>query len=172
MNEQNFENEALEGIDDEREVSVAREGLAMCGAVGILYAIGRILYVAVAKDTLALPEVILFAVFLLIIWITNKKNNIYDFSEYGKNFDTELTRSAKKKRLKKYVIASLPFAVFMGVIDGIGNVKIFDDYNRIVNGLFMFIFAFIIDFSFEYIISERKVKSYNKYLKTLDDDEF
>lgn len=155
---------------DERTESSAQEGLAVCGSLAIFYAAGRIIYVGCAKGTLALPELILIIAFALVMWINERKNKVYDFSKFGKKFDTSLTKKGKRSRMKKYFVRNLPFAFFMTVID---IVLPYDSFLNSVYAQAALIFATISigGFAIDCFFTEQKVKKYNEYMLSLDDDE-
>lgn len=162
----------LSNFDDERTSAVTNEGFAVCGAVGMLYFIGRIFYVGAVKQTLAVPELVMIFVFTFIMWLNNRINKNFDFSDYGNNFDTSLTKKGKRSRMKKYLLGTIPFVLVMTALDIFTDdisLGIFE--SKILNVLLEFLMFFAIAFLIEYIPSERKVKRYNKYLDSLEDED-
>lgn len=168
MKEKNSEDNTY--VEDERIKTINQKGLAACGAVAIFYSLGKILYMGFAKNKLALPELILFLIFSAIIWFNNIKNNNYDFSEYGKKYDTSLTGEGKRSRLKKYAVHNLMFAVTFTAADLIFLGDVFSK-SIWLEGALTFIGLYIIGFTVDYLVNENKVKKYNKFMDSLEEQE-
>ena len=154
---------------DERVSAVNDKGLAACGIIAIFYVIGRIIYVGIKGD-LALPELILLFVMVAAITFVNGKNHVYNIPTTilsRRPLDTEPTKKAKKKRLLYYLGDSAIFATAMSAFTFIFE----KDSRHFTEIITEFVICFIISYVFDYFLEERKVKKYNEYMKTLDDEE-
>ena len=154
---------------DERVSAVNNKGLAACGVIAILYCIGRIIYVGFAKDNLALPEFVLLIVMVVAITFVERRNHVYNFPKTmsGREINTEPTKKGKKKRILYYFEDSAVFAAAMTAAT-----YIFEKDSREFSTLAAeFATCIIILFLLDFILTENQVKGYNKYLKSLDEDD-
>ena len=153
---------------DEREQAVNDKSLAACGVVAIFYVIVRIIYVGI-KGGLALPELVLLFLMVFAMTVVKRKNNFYEPPKsmfLALSLDTSSTRKAKTTRILNYLGDSVIFGVVMVAFE------FFLDHERDISNLVTgFIIAVVISFIIDIIYGEIKVKKYNAYMKTLDDEE-
>ncbi len=104
------------------------------------------------------------------------KNSIFlPKSIFGKNLPCDMTKKAKKIRIKYYIIESIFFGVLISVIDIvvliikklIDTITIFKSniLNVIFTCLTTFILSFLISYIFNYVLSERKIKKYHNLIQ-------
>ena len=153
---------------DEREQAVNDKSLAACGVIAIFYVIVRIIYVGI-KGGLALPELVLLFLMVFAMTVVKRKNNFYEPPKsmfLALSLDTSSTRKAKTTRILNYLGDSVIFGVVMVAFE------FFLDHERDISNLVTgFIIAVVISFIIDIIYGEIKVKKYNAYMKTLDDEE-
>ena len=166
--QQKLADKITQAYPDEREQAVNDKGLAACGVVAIFYVIVRIIYVGI-KGGLALPELVLLFLMVLAMTVVKRKNNVYELPKstlLGLPLDTSSTRKARITRILNYLGDSVIFGVVMGAFEFfLGHERNISD---LVTG---FIIAVVISFIIDIIYGEIKVKKYNAYMKTLDDEE-
>lgn len=152
-------------ITDERLIEVNNRGLAAAGIIAIFYCIGMIIYKGVAKEELAVNELILLLVMVGATYFVELKNHVYDIPKaFGHQLNTAETRSARLSRIKYYLLDSLVFATVLGVL------SLLDEKLSIVDSLIEFGGSFVVSFVIDFIWREFMVKRYNKYMKSLEDD--
>ncbi len=104
------------------------------------------------------------------------KNNVFlPQTILGKTLPYDLTKKAKKIRIKSYLIESLVFAILVSILNTIALIfnKLFDTIvifksntlNIIFTYFITFLLSYLISYVFNYILSERKIKKYNNLLK-------
>ncbi len=165
-----FREKVEEKVYDERTQKISQNGLAICGVISIFYVIGRIIYMGFVKDRLALPEIILLLVFCAVLSFNDLKNNNFDFSEYDKKYDTSPTKEGKRNRFKRYALHSLVFAFAFATMDIIFLGDIFS--KKIwLEGIITFVSMYATSFIIDSLVGEHKVKKYNKFMDSLEDDE-
>ena len=104
------------------------------------------------------------------IAFVNRKNHVYNIPKTilsGRPLDTEPTKKAKKKRLLYYLGDSAIFASVMSAFTFIFE----KDSRHFAEIITEFVICFIISYVLDYFLEERKVKKYNAYMNTLDDEE-
>ena len=159
---------------DERLGGIYNQTLSNFGVFSVLYFIGRIFYVAFAHHKPAIAEIVMLALFFLLMWADEKENNIYSFPTFmGKKLNTGTDKKAKKSRVLLYLGESLIFGVVVVALDlatdiakgGTPSVR------ELIVAIASFIVATAALFLFNYLTTERKIKKYNAYQKQLEEEE-
>lgn len=155
---------------DERLGGIYNQTLSNFGVFSVLYFIGRIFYVAFAHHKPAIAEIVMLALFFLLMWADEKENNIYSFPTFmGKKLNTGTDKKAKKSRVLLYLGDSAAFALFLCVVeiisDGVPSGK------EWIDTAIVFAIELAVMFLFSYLTTEHKVKKYNAYQKQLEEEE-
>lgn len=155
---------------DERLAGVSNQVFASFGIFSFFYFVGRLIYVGFAHRELALPELLMILLCFLLLWVSEKENNIYSFPTYlGKKLNTGTDKRAKKSRVLLYLGDSAAFALFLCVIgiisDGVPSGK------EWIDTAIVFAIELAVMFLFSYLTTEHKVKKYNAYQKQLEEEE-
>ena len=152
---------------DERISQVSEKRLAVCGAIAMMYAAVRIIYVGF-RGELAVPELVLLFLMVGAMALIDRKNDVYELPRFfGRPLDPK--PSARGKRCGVYLLAAAGLAGSWAAADYFCNVF---HWGTPETGILAdFAVCTVIFFLIDFVWGEHKVKQYNKYQAKLEAEE-
>ncbi|MBR5371613.1 MAG: hypothetical protein IK130_05295 [Oscillospiraceae bacterium] len=152
---------------DERTAQVNEKRLAVCGVVAIFYVVVRIIYVGFHGE-LAVPEIVLLFLMLICMIGVDRQNEVHTLPQFmGKPLDP--SPAARGKRIGIYLLTGLGLAGSWTAMDYFGSIVGWTD--RTLGTIADFAIIGTVCFVLNFIVEERKVKSYNRYMAKLEAEE-
>lgn len=152
---------------DERVSRVNEKRLAVAGVIAIFYVIVRIIYVGF-HDGLAVPELVLLFLMVLAMWGVDLQNDVHELPRFfGKQLDP--APSARGKRFLIYLGASALLAGTWAAADYFTGLTGWD--SRLAGTAIDFGITFAVCFLLTAFAGERKVRSYNRLMQQMQDEE-